>query len=262
MTKYIALALALAPAAAHAQFGVAYVFDGTQAANVATQIQQGAQLYTTTEAAYQTVVQHYNLYRQMIESPSLLYRPFLSPYTYVQAINGAANIYGNAQPWVDSANTGQNAPAAVQGASVAPVRAPIPGYAQLDADSQRLIAAQGATADIGAAAAANTLEAIGQVRSAQQLQSRDLNALESESNSADPSTQTTMAQARIANRLATMQMRSAQDVTSLMSAQALNSAIQAKREQDTINASFQDAQYYGTNYDTQVAPLFAPYTPQ
>ena len=62
----------------------------------------------------------YNVVHQMSMAPSSLYQPYLSPWSYWAKLNQAANTYGNSQSWMNSANTGSNASAAYQQASVAP----------------------------------------------------------------------------------------------------------------------------------------------
>ena len=42
----------------------------------------------------------YNLIHQLSIAPQSFYRSYLSPSTYWRALNQAANIYGNSQPWM------------------------------------------------------------------------------------------------------------------------------------------------------------------
>jgi len=135
--------------AANAQFGSGIVFDPTQSghaitqieheersiANQAQQIEQGQQIFTNTVKiattalqTYNTVMQQYQLSRQMILAPRMLYARFLSPTSDLLLLRQVSNTYGNSMGWLNSANTGNGATAAYQQVSVPKTSNTIPGY--------------------------------------------------------------------------------------------------------------------------------------
>src|ERR1700734_525964 len=121
------------PAVAHAQFGSGIVFDPTQSghavvqieheeqsiSNQMQQIENGQQIFSNTVKiastalqTYNQVVQQYQLYRQMMLAPQMLYSRFLSPTTDLRMLQQVSNTYGNSMGWLNSANTGNGAVAA------------------------------------------------------------------------------------------------------------------------------------------------------
>src|SRR5579871_6613973 len=136
----LAAMLSIIPATiAHAQFGSGIVYDPTQSAHALTQIEHeersisnqvqqienGQQIFSNTVKiastalqTYNQVKQQYNLDRQMTLAPRMLYLRFLSPTTDLRMLQQISNTYGNSAGWVNSANTGNGAPAAYQQVSV------------------------------------------------------------------------------------------------------------------------------------------------
>ena len=137
----IALTLAAAPIAAHAQFGSGIVYDPTQSAHAVQQIEQGQNIFTNSVKLADNAIATYNVVHQMSLAPQSLYQPYLSPSSYWMMLNRAANTYGNSQPWMSTANNGSNAAYAYQQASVPRTRSDSAATA---------ISASGATANRGA----------------------------------------------------------------------------------------------------------------
>ena len=100
-----ALALFTGGTSAQAQFG-GVVFDPTQSAHAIEQIAQGQQIFTNTVTLANNAIAAYNLAYQMSLAPQSLYEPYLSPSTYWMLLDQAANTYGNSQPVMDTANSG------------------------------------------------------------------------------------------------------------------------------------------------------------
>jgi hypothetical protein len=167
------------PPIAHAQFGSGIVFDPTQSghaiiqiaheeqsiSNQMQQIENGQQIFSNTVKiastalqTYNQIVQQYQLYRQMMLAPQMLYSRFLSPTTDLRMLQQISNTYGNSAGWVNSANTGSGALASYQQVSVPHTNNVIPGYSTTSFAGQQQIAAQGATVDINDAVLSNNLQ--------------------------------------------------------------------------------------------------------
>jgi hypothetical protein len=266
-------ALALVPAA-HAQFGSGIVFDPAQSAhaytqilnegksleNQAQQIENGTQIFTNTVKiastalqTYNTVSRQYALYRQMTQSPRLLYGRFLSPRSDLMMMQQISNTYGNSAPWVNSSNTGTGA-AAYQQASVPRTSATIPGYGSMTMAGQQQIAAQGATIDIGDAVLSTNLQALGTIRANQQARQTDIANLEAATQSQDPSQQTELATLQRINLALLLLVRSQQDANQIHANLSLQQMVAQKQQQDAMKAAFSVADGYQTNYNANIAP--------
>ena len=95
----LALAAASAMPAAQAQFANV---DPVQAGHAIQQIQQAAQLYSTTQQATQNVINNYNLAKEMASSPSMLYSTFQSRSQQWVGVTPSANTYGNTTGWINA----------------------------------------------------------------------------------------------------------------------------------------------------------------
>src|SRR5881227_1616001 len=144
---------------AFAQFGGGIVFDPTQSGHAIAQIQQAQQLYTTALQTRNEIISTYNLARQMANLPNSLYQYYVTPWTNWTNVY-AANTYGNVVGWVGAANTGYGANTGYQTASIGPAPR-YPQYGGLSPQSQQLVAAQGATNDLGEGVTESTLQTLG-----------------------------------------------------------------------------------------------------
>jgi hypothetical protein len=256
MKRYIfttlALALITGATAAHAQFdGV--VFDPTQSAHDIQQIAQGEQIFTNTVTLANNAIAAYNLAYQMSLAPQSLYEPYLSPSTYWVLLNQAANTYGNSQQVMDAANTGVDATAAYQFASV-PRTGIVPQYATLSIAGQQQVAAQGATTDLSDSITESNLQTLGTMRANEIQREQDISNLQAESQSLDPAQQTDMATMQRINQAMILQLRQQQEANQLQQAIALQQIVEQKQQQDAMKAGFQDAAEYQSNYQSQIAP--------
>jgi hypothetical protein len=262
---------------AHAQFGSGVVYDPTQSAhaisqikneeksiqNEAQQIEEGQEIFTnTTKIAataiqtYNTVKQQYNLYRQMMLAPQMLYSRFLSPMTDVRTLQQISNTYGNSMGWLNSANTGNGAAASYQQVSVPHTSNIVPGYGSTSIVGQQQIAAQGATVDIGDSVMSNNLTVLGTIRANQTTRQTDIANLEAATQSKDPSQQTIMAELQRINQALLLQLRAMQDANQINANLALQQIVAQKQQQDSLKAGFQDAADYTDTYQTRVAPAY------
>jgi hypothetical protein len=245
--------LLLSGVAAQAQFG-GVVFDPTQSGHAVQQIMQARQLYTTTAQTTQNVIAAYNFAKQMARSPANLYRPYVSPSTYWTALNRTANTYGNSQAVINTANTGTNAQAAYQYASVPRTRE-LSDYGSLSPSAQQQIAAEGATTDLSDSITESNLQTLGTMRSNEIRREQDITALEQASHSMDPAQHTDMATMQRINQAMVLQLRQQQAGNQLRQAIALQQIVTQKQQQDAMKAGFQDAAAYERDYNTVIAPM-------
>ena len=258
---------------ASAQFGSGIVFDPTQSghaiaqieheeqsiANQAQQIEQGQQIFTNTVKiattalqTYNTVMQQYQLTRQMTMAPRMLYARFLSPTSDLVMLRQISNTYGNSMGWLNSANTGNGAPAAYQQVSVPNTNNVIPGYSTASMAGQLQIAAQGATVDLGDSVMSNNLQALGTIRANQASRQTDIANLEAATQTQDPSQLTIMAELQRINQALLLQLRTLQDANQINANLALQQIIAQKQQQDAMKSTFRDSSGYENYYNTNI----------
>jgi len=258
---------------ANAQFGSGIVFDPTQSghaiaqieheersiANQAQQIEQGQQIFTNTVKiattalqTYNTVMQQYQLTRQMVLAPRMLYARFLSPTSDLVLLRQISNTYGNSMGWLNSANTGNGATAAYQQVSVPNTNNMIPGYSTASMAGQLQIAAQGATVDLGDSVMSNNLHALGTIRANQAARQADIANLEAVTQTQDPSQQTIMAELQRINQALLLQLRTLQDANQINANLALQQIIAQKQQQDAMKSTFRDSSGYESYYNANI----------
>ena len=245
--------LAFLSPAALAQFGGGIVFDPTQSGHAIAQIQQAQQLYTTALQTRNEIISTYNLARQMANLPNSLYQYYVTPWTNWTNVY-AANTYGNVVGWVGAANTGYGANAGYQTASIGPAPR-YPQYGSLSLQSQQLVAAQGATNDLGEGVTESTLQTLGTMRADSEARQADIRQMEAYTYTSDPAQHTDMATLQRINQAVLMQLRAQQDANQIAQAIALQQVVTQKQQQDTLKAAFVDAANYQQQYNTSVQPL-------
>ena len=245
-----ALAVAIATPA-HAQFGWSVTFDPTQATHVISQIAQAEKTYTQTVQTTENVINTYNLAKRMATSPASLYSGYGSGLPTWVPVLPSNDTYGNTGTWIKSVNQNLGtASSAIQGASVSRV-AQLSGYQNLDAASQRALAAQFATVDLGDAVNATNLSAVGAVRANQTQRRTDIANLEAASHSQDASERTELATLQRINQALLLLLRTQQDQSQLAQGQTLQQMVQQKQQQDDIKMAFQVANGYAENYNAK-----------
>ena len=248
-----ALAAASLTVPVHAQFFGAptITFDPTQAAHVVSQIAQAEKTYTTSFQTTENVINAYNLARRMASSPQSLYSSYGSGLPRWVPILPSNNTYGNTGPWLKTLNQDvSSATNGIQSASVARV-AQLTGYQNLDANTQRAIAAQSATLDLGDSVDATNLSAVGTVRSNQTQRLTDIATLEAASHSLDSSQKTELATLQRINQALLLLLRTQQDQSQLAQGQTLQQVVQQKQQQDELKMAFQVANGYEANYNAK-----------
>jgi hypothetical protein len=274
----VTIVLLAGATAAQAQFGSGVVFDPTQSAhaltqienegrslqNEATQIENGTKIFTNTVKiattalqTYNTVHQQYALYRQMMNSPNMLYQRFLSPRSDLMLMQQISNTYGNSMGWLNASNTGSGAAASYQQAAVPRTPNMVPGYGTTSAIGQQQIAAQGATIDIGDSVMSTNLQVLGTIRANQIARQTDITNLENATLSQDPSQQTIMATLQRINLALLLELRNQQDANQINANLALQQMVTQKQQQDALKAGFMDAGNFNSTYQTQVAPAYS-----
>jgi len=245
-----ALAIAAAAPIAQAQFGSGIVYDPTQSAHAIQQITQGSQLYTTTIQTTQNVIAAYNLAQRMASSPQSLYTSYsnLGRQQWTTMIQ-PANTYGNSQPWMNAATTGYGAASANQTASV-PHTSQISGYSSLSTQGQQTIAAQGATVDLSDAVNSSSLQTLGSIRANSTQREADISQLETASHSTDPAQQTEMATLQRINQALLIELRTQQETSQMLQAQALQQMVGQKVQQDNLKSLFQTGNVYQQNFNS------------
>lgn len=259
--------------AANAQFGSGIVFDPTQSghaiaqieheersiANQAQQIEQGQQIFTNTVKiattalqTYNTVMQQYQLTRQMVLAPRMLYARFLSPTSDLVLLRQISNTYGNSMGWLNSANTGNGATTAYQQVSIPNTNNMIPGYSTASVAGQLQIAAQGATVDLGDSVMSNNLQALGTIRANQAARQADIANLEAATQTQDPSQQTIMAELQRINQALLLQLRTLQDANQINANLALQQIVAQKQQQDAMKSAFRDSSGYENYYNANI----------
>ena len=252
--KRLALSAALAVTAtvsAHAQLGWSVTFDPTQAGHALSQLAQAEKTYTTTVQTTENVINAYNLAKRMASSPSSLYTSYGSGLPSWVPVLPSQDTYGNTGGYLNSVNkyTGQ-ASSAIQNASVARV-AQLTGYEKQTANSQKAIAAQAATLDLGDSVAATNLQAVGTIRSNQTARQTEMANLEAASHSLDPNQQTEMAALQRINQALLLLLRTQQDQSQLSQGQTLQGMVQEKQQQDELKMLFQASQGYEANFNSK-----------
>ena len=259
---------------AQAQFGSGIVYDPTQSAHAAVQIENeetslgheveqienGQQIFTNTLKiaatalqTYNQIKQQYELYRQMILAPRTLYERFLSPTTDLMMLQEINNTYGNSMGWINAANTGTGAAAAYLQVSVPHTNDIVPGYTTASYQGQLQIAAQGATVDINDSILTTNLQALGIIRANQQARQNDIANLEAATQTTNPSQQTVMAELQRLNQALLLQLRTQQDANQINADIALQHLVAQKQKQDAMKSAFRDSAGYESYYNANVA---------
>ena len=246
-------ALIICTISAHTQVGWSVTFDPTQATHALSQIAQAEKTYTTAVRTTENVINAYNLAKRMATVPSSLYSGYGSGLPSWVPILPSQNTYGNTGGYFNTINSSINAASsAVQSASVARV-AQLSGYQNLNSISQRSIAAQSATLDLGDSVNATNLSAVGTIRANQTQRQTDIANLEASSHSLDASQQTELATLQRINQALLLLLRTQQDQSQLSTGQTMQQMVQQKQQQDELKLLFQNAQNYEANYNSKVS---------
>jgi hypothetical protein len=231
MKKLFAVSLILlliitAPGSANAQFGFSVVYDPTNYANAVLRYSQLIAQLNQLRATYMQVLNQYNLAVQMARNvPNMAsrYAASWAPWRYV----GTQDIYGNATPWINGANSGM-------------VSTVLGGYrratntlqtytplllSSMPASELQRIQSDSATIELADGAAQNALETIGAIRANAVSTISTIRNIQTDSLSGNPNLNTEVS---VLNKV------NATNVLSLQNAQDTNKLLVAILEQQTI----------------------------
>ena len=214
-------------------------------------------MYTTAEQTTDDRVSAYNLARQMANLPNSLYQRYATPWTIWRNV-AAGNTYGNVQGWVNAANTGIGVILGYQAATIN-VTPQYPLYDQLSQRSQRIVATQAATSDLGDGIVESNLQTLGTMRANSEARESDIRQLEAVTYSNDPAQHTDMATLQRINQATLMQLRAQQDANQIAQAAALQQIVSQKQQQDALKASFPRCCRISTAIQPDCAPLTSGY---
>jgi len=136
----------------------------------------------------------------------------------------------------------------VQSSSL-PSMSQITGYTSLSAQGQREIAARGATVDLSDSISASNLQALGVIRANATQREADISQLESASHSPDPAQHTEMATLQRINQALLIELRTQQETNQMLQAQALQTLVGQKVQQDNLKSLFQTGNVYQQNFN-------------
>lgn len=238
----ILLLIVTAPGAANAQFGFSVVYDPTNYANALLRYSQLIAQLNQLRATYMQVLNQYNLAVQMsrnIPNMASRYAASWAPWRYV----GTQDIYGNATPWINGANSGM-------------VSTVLGGYrratntlqtytplllSSMPASELQRIQSDSATIELADGAAQNALETIGAIRANAVSATSTIRNIQTDSLSGNPNLNTEVS---VLNKV------NATNVLALQNAQDTNKLLVAILEQQTIlSKQLRDADTNITNAD-------------
>jgi hypothetical protein len=234
----------------HAQlFGSGIVYDPTQSAHAISQIREAQQLYTTASQTRDQIIQTYNLAHQMAQMPPNLYRRYSAEFARWTTLS-ATNTYGNTADWIGAANTG-NPQLATSGYRLAGIQLNSQansGFLSFDPRTQDTVKAQYATAELADGIATTSLANLGDVRARSQAFSQQIDNLQNDTYSTDPTQQTEMAVLGKINTASLMQLRSQQDTNQILSEAALHQMLAAKEQFDQQKRALNQEVYFQQNF--------------
>jgi hypothetical protein len=234
----------------HAQlFGSGIVYDPTQSAHAISQIREAQQLYTTASQTRDQIIQTYNLAHQMAQMPQNLYRRYSAEFARWTSLS-ATNTYGNTADWIGAANTGspQLATSGYRLAGIQLNSQANSGFSSFDPRTQDTVKAQYATAELADGIATASLANLGDVRARSQAFSQQIDNLQHDTYSSDPTQQTEMAVLGKINTASLMQLRSQQDTNQILSDAALHQMLAAKEQFDQQKRALNQQVYFQQNF--------------
>jgi len=235
---FLAVALLLLPITLQAQFGSGIVYDPTNYHNAVLRYVQLQQQLAQLRQTYQKVVNHYNLALQMsrnLQNMPVRYRAAFSQWRSFSA----NDLYGNTSGWVGAVNGAgtQTVTPAYQRATT-----PLLAYSQTDlnainpADAQHLKSVY-ASLELMDGANVSALTTVGNIRANSQTVQRQIDNLEQDSLSGDPSLNTEVSVLNKINASDVLTLRTLQDANNLRVAALEQQILQAKQQRDTETAN-------------------------
>ena len=230
----IAIALALAPNRAHAQFGFSVVYDPTNYANALLRYSQLVQQLNQLRATYIQVLNQYNLALQMsrnIPNMATRYAATWAPWRYANA----QDIYGNTTPWINGVNSGL-LPTVVGGYQRAtntftPYSPALLG--SMPPSEVQRVQSDAATIELVDSAAQNAMQIVGTIRANALNTTNTISNIKNDSFSSSPNLNTEVSVLNKVNATNVLALENAQDTNKLLVALLEQQTVLAKQARDS-----------------------------
>lgn len=226
--------LGLSVGTASAQFGSGIVYDPTNYGNAVLRYKQLVQQLVQLQRTYQQILNQYNLALQMAQNLRNMparYRAQFSQWRNVTALNQ----YGNTGGWVSGANSGL-LPSVLTGYQQATTQLGTydpKALSDMTPDELSRIKSQYASVELTDGANTNALETIGSIRANAQMLQTQINNLEQDSLSGDPSLNSAVEVLNKINATNVLTLRSIQDTNKLLASLLEQQTIAAKQQRET-----------------------------
>lgn len=230
----ILLLIVAAPGAANAQFGFSVVYDPTNYANALLRYSQLIAQLNQLRATYMQVLNQYNLAVQMsrnIPNMASRYAASWAPWRYAST----QDIYGNATPWVNGANSG--AVSTVLGgyrratSTLQPYSPTL--LSSMPASELQRIESDSATIELADCAAQTALETIGAIRANAISATNTISNIQSDSLSGNPNLNTEVSVLNKVNATNVLALQNAQDTNKLLVAILEQQTVLSKQTRDS-----------------------------
>lgn len=230
----ILLLIVTAPGAANAQFGFSVVYDPTNYANALLRYSQLIAQLNQLRATYVQVLNQYNLAVQMsknIPNMTSRYAASWAPWRYAST----QDIYGNATPWVNGANSGA-VPAVLGGyrratSTLLPYSPTL--LSSMPASELQRIESDSATIELADGAAQTALETIGAIRANAISATNTISNIQSDSLSGNPNLNTEVSVLNKVNATNVLALQNAQDTNKLLVAILEQQTVLSKQTRDS-----------------------------
>ncbi len=227
-------ALVIVPSRANAQFGFNVVYDPTNFHNAVLRYYQLLAQLNQMRATYAQILSQYNLALQMshnIPNMASRYTTSWAPWRYANA----QDVYGNAGPWINGANTGM-VPTVLNGYQKATNTFQTYNSTLLSgmpANERQRVQSDAATVELVDGASQNALETIGAIRANANGALSTINNIQNDSVSGDPTLNTEVGVLNKVNATGVLSLQNAQDTNKLLVSMLEQQTILAKQLRDT-----------------------------
>ena len=253
---FVLVALLLLPVASQAQFGFGIVYDPTNYHNAVLRYIQLQQQLAQLKQTYQQVWNQYQLAVQMSKNLQNMPARYRAAFSQWRSFT-ARDLYGNTSGWVSAVNGAgpQSVTPAYQQATI-----PLLTYNQADlntinpTDAQNLKSVY-ASLELADGANVSALTTVGNIRANAQTVQQQINNLEQDSLSGDPSLNTEIGVLNKINASNVLTIRTLQDANNLRVAALEQQILQAKQQRDIESANLN----YAIQMRQQVTQNLAPF---
>jgi len=229
----MASALAVAPPAAHAQFGLGVVYDPTNYANALLRYSQLVQQLNQLRATYDQVLNQYNLALQMsrnIPNMATRYAATWTPWRYANA----QDAYGNTSTWINGMNSGTLSTVlnGYQKATNTFIKYTPELLSAMPPDEVQRVQSAAATVQLVDGAAQSAMQMIGNIRANALNTTNTINNILNDSLSNNPNLNSEVAVLNKVNATSVLSLQNAQDTNKLLVALLEQQTILAKQARD------------------------------